>query len=169
MFPPTMFDRVRDAAIEKLANATGDVQGDTEILLLTLAPRAQGGATQLYRDVLHKLEERKNFAKNLELLHAFLAIAMDATKSPDLPVQLGDLDGEAFALLKKTRKENPKFLDALDGRAMNWPRHARQQWHFVKEAVRPPARGWGRDFSLVLLTIVVCAIVVAILKLTNNL
>jgi hypothetical protein len=164
VFPPTMFDRVRDAAIVKLAHATGDVQSDTETLLLTLAPRSQGGATQLYRDVLHKLLEKKHFAKNLELLHAFLAIAMDATKSPDLPVQLGDLDGEAFALLKQTRKETPKFLDALDGRAMNWPRHARQQWHFVKEAVRPPARGWGRDFGMVFGTIVVCAIAVAVLK-----
>ena len=164
LFALTMFEKVRDAAVDRLAAAQGDVQADAEAIILTLAPRVPGGATQLYRDLVHKLDEKKQFGKNLELLHSFLAIALDATKSPDLPVQLGDLDAEAFALLKQTRKYNPKFLDALDSRATNWPRHARQQWHFVMQAVRPPAVGYGRDAGLILGTIVVCAIAVAVLK-----
>jgi hypothetical protein len=167
LFAPTMFDKVRDAAVQRLATDTGDVQGNTETILLTLSPRVSGGATQLYRDILRKLNDQKHFSRNLELLHAFLAIALDATKSPDLPVQLGDLDAETFALLRQTAKENPKFLDTLDGRVLNWPRHARQQWQFVKQAVRPPAIGWGRDIALVAGTVVVCAIIVVVLKVMN--
>jgi hypothetical protein len=142
--PPGLWGRVAAAVQSVLANAA-DVQTDLEAALAKLGPHAEGGPPAMYRDLVRLQQPHRAFWKNPDAVHAFLAVALGAAKTPDLAAKLEQLESDASALaFQAGRRGGRKVLDAVDARTADWPRTARTQWGFLREAVRP--RG-GRDLA----------------------
>ncbi len=154
LFPPRTLGRVLDAITAELAVHAGlaDVQAELEGVLLTVGPHTVGGATGLFRELLHRQEKQKTFWKQPELLRAFLAISLGAPQSAELAAQLDSLEAEAFALAKRTGElGGKKVLAAIERHVESWPRAAQTQWHFLVKAVQPRGlRDVARDAGLFL-------------------
>src|SRR5262249_29402576 len=91
------------------------------------------------------------FWRQVDVLHALLAVALGAADSMELAQQLDNLDAEAYGLAQQVaRNGGAKVLAALDQQAASWPRAAQSRWSFLLRAVQPRgARGLARDAGLV--------------------
>ncbi len=152
--PPTakaeLFDAVAAALVGR-ADGAG-LQTDLEMALVHLGPVLAVDSTDLYENLLRDLRTRTDFGRHPNLVPTFLAVALGATKSPELAGKLDGLDGHAFAVASDAaRRGGRRLLAGVTRQAQDWPRAARTQWGFLVAAVEP--RGVGeffRDAGLVL-------------------
>jgi hypothetical protein len=145
-------ERVFDAVNAELTRRAGseELQRDLEVALLDLGTALSGNPAGLYRDLLRRQRGRRDFARDPNSVHAFLAIALGAAELEDVVSQTDGLEGEAFAVASEAaRKGGRRLLGEIDARSKHWPKSARTQWGFLIEAVRP--RGIGRLLRDVLL------------------
>jgi hypothetical protein len=140
VLPPAAKDEVLEAVDAELSKRpdSPDFQRDLETVLLHLSPLTADGAPGLYRELLRRQRPRRDFGKNPNVLHAFLAVALGAAQNEDAAKRAEGLEGEAFAVAAEAgKKGGRKVLDAIDARTNEWPKAARTQWGFLIEAVRP--------------------------------
>ena len=148
-----LFTAVANALAGK-ADDSG-LQSDLETALVHFGPALATDATDLYENLLRDLRTRTDFGRHANLVPTFLAVALGATKSPDLAGKLDGLDGHAFAVASDAaRRGGTRLLAEIDRRAEAWPKSARTQWGFLSAAVRPrgamglaPRRGAGRRWG----------------------
>ncbi len=139
---PPLFDTTttnRNAAGhgDQIAKGGTDIQQDLENVTLTVGPRYPGGSTPLYRALLRHVEQGKGFWRNEELLHAFVALSLDAAKAEKVNEELNGLDPEAAQLVYGIKKHGgTKLLETIDARTANWPRSARRQWVFLTQSAQ---------------------------------
>lgn len=154
LFPPRTLGRVLDTISAKLTvrAAQPEVQAELEGVLLTVGPHTVSGEAGLFRELLYRQQKQKQFWKQPELLHGFLAIALGAPKSPELAGRLDNLEAEAFALARQIGQlGGKKVLNALEQHVETWPRSAQKQWHFLAKAVQPRGvRDLARDVAFFL-------------------
>src|SRR6185295_6379225 len=72
-----------------------DFQQHLEVVLLHLGPLATDSAA-LYRELLRRQRQRRDFGKQANPVHAFLAVALGASQSPDVAKVTEGLEAEAF-------------------------------------------------------------------------
>jgi hypothetical protein len=137
--------------LRKRARSDG-LQADLEATLVHFGSVLANAPPDLYDALLRGLRERTDFGKDASLVHAFLAVALGATQTTELAGKLDGLDGQAFAVAAEAAKRGGKrLLDQVGRRTEDWPKSARSQWAFLREAVRPRGlRGALRDGGLVL-------------------
>ncbi len=139
LFPSEVRDRLVAAVATELAGRGGaEVQADLERVLLALGAGWPGGASGLYRALLHDRQGQRGAWRRPDLLHAFLAVALGARQSAEVAGLLENLDAEAYALAQQAAQQGgARILAAIDQRAAQWPAAARSQWGFLGRAVRP--------------------------------
>ena len=128
------------------------LQADLEAALVHFGGVLAKESSELYESLLRDLRGRTDFGKEPDLVHAFLAVALGATRTPELSGKLDGLDGHAFAVAAEAaRRGGNRLLQEVDRRSEGWPKPARTQWGFLRAAVRPRGfRGVLRDAGLVL-------------------
>jgi hypothetical protein len=145
VLPPAAKDAVlatTDAALTRRADSD-EYQRDLEAALLHLGPALADGPAALYRELLRRQRQRRDFGRDANTAAAFLSVALGAAKSDEVAKQADGLDGEAFAVAAEVAERGGRrVLDAVTTRAKDWPKAARTQWGFLAAAVRP--KGWGR-------------------------
>lgn len=173
LFGPETQERLITVLGVQLAKDSGDVQEHLEDLILTLGPRYEGGPTPLYRRLLRQVEEDKGFWKREELLHAFVALSLDAAKTEKVNEELNGLDAEAAHLVFQIKRAGgAKLLQSIDSRTAQWPRTARRQWVFLTQSAQLGAGGGKslfREAILVLSGAALALAVVALLRFLNML
>lgn len=145
VLPATARDEVLDAVNAELTRRSdsADFQQDLELVLLYLCTALSDGPAGLYRELLRRQRQRRDFGKHANTLHAFLAVALGSAQFDDLSKQTDGLEGEAFAVAATAAERGGRRLLAeIDARSQAWPKAARAQWGFLYEAVRP--KGVGR-------------------------
>jgi hypothetical protein len=131
-----VFDAVARTLLARAAAET--LQDDLEAVLVRFGDALATGPADLYENMLRDLRGRADVGRSPNLVHAFLAVALGAVKSPDLAGKLDGLDGHAFAVASEAAKRGGRrVLAALDRRAEAWPKDARSKWAFLHTAVRP--------------------------------
>jgi hypothetical protein len=126
-----------NAELTRRANST-EFQHDLEIVLVHLGDALSDGPTGLYRELLRRQRERRDFGRHPNTVQAFLAVALGAARSESAAKQTEGLEGEAFAVAATAAERGGRRLLAeLDTRSKDWPKAARAQWGFLAEAVRP--------------------------------
>jgi hypothetical protein len=140
VLPPAAKAEVFDAVARELVKRAGDesLQDDLEAALVHFGDALATGPADLYENLLRDLRGKTDFGRGANLVHAFLAVALGAAKSPDLAGKLDDLDGQAFAVASDAaRRGGRRVLAEIDRRAGEWPKDARTKWAFLHTAVRP--------------------------------
>jgi hypothetical protein len=121
-------------------------QEEFETVAVALGATLAKGPTDLVQDLLRDLRSRTGFSNSLNATSAALAMSLGAVQSPD--AKFAGLEPDAFAVASDAvRIGKVKRLDELDGRTAGWPDEAKAKWGFLREAVRPPANRFGRDFA----------------------
>lgn len=153
LFSTQVRDRVVDRACEPLRAGRPGVLQDLENVLLALGLCLPGGPSELYRILFGKLRDDKNFWRSEELVHAFVALSLDASDVAEVNQQLNGLDDAAYALVQGIHHYGgPRFLAAIDKRTEAWPRAARRQWVFLTQSGKPAAfQGPLRDGLMLIL------------------
>lgn len=153
LFSPAVRDRVVDRVIEPIRAGRSGVMTDLENVLLTLGQNYPGGSSELYRILFGKLRDDRNFWRSEELVHAFVALSLDASQVAEVNHLLNGLDDAAYALVQGIQHYGgPRFLEALNRRTESWPRPARRQWVFLTQSGKPAAfQGPLRDGLMLLL------------------
>lgn len=119
-----------------------DLQADLEAVLLDLGSALAADPAALYRELLRRQRQRKDFTKHTNTLHAFLAVALGAARNEEAAKQTDGLEAEAFAIAAEAGQlGGAKVIDAIGERTKEWPKAARTQWGFLYEAVRPKGPG----------------------------
>jgi hypothetical protein len=145
VLPPSATGQVLDAANAELTRqaTSGTYRRDLESALLHLGTALAGSPAGLYRELVRKQRERRDFCRHPDGVHAFLAIALGAVESEELAAHADGLEGEAFAVATDAAtRGGRRLVQELDSRAASWPKRARTHWGFLAEAVRP--KGLGR-------------------------
>jgi hypothetical protein len=146
VLPPSARGEVLDTLNAELTRRadSGEFQRDLEVVLLHLGAALSEGPAGLYRELLRRQRERRDFGKHPNTVHAFLAVALGAAQSEEVGKQTEGLEGDAFAVAATAAERGGRrLLAAIDSRAKDWPKAARAQWGFLFEAVRP--KGVGRS------------------------
>ncbi len=157
--PPTAKGDVLEAVAADLSRRaeSPEFQNDLESVLLNAGGVLADSPATLYRELLRRERTRRDFVRQPNMLHAFLAVALGAIKSEELAKQLDGLEGEAFAVAAEAgKKGRRRLLSDLDARSADWPKSARTQWGFLLAAVRP--QGIGRTARDVLFLLAGAAI-----------
>jgi hypothetical protein len=155
--PPAVPASARDelfaaVATELHRRAKSDtLQADLEGVLVHFGSVLAQDPSKLYGSLLRDLRARTDFGKQRGLVHAFLAVALGATESPELAGKLDGLEGHAFAIASAAAERGGnRVLNDIDRRSEGWPKAVRTQWGFLLAAVRPRGfRGMVRDAGLV--------------------
>ncbi|MFO0849299.1 MAG: hypothetical protein U0871_12205 [Gemmataceae bacterium] len=117
------------------------LQADLEAVLVRFGDVLANDPADLSENLLRDLRGRTDFARRPGLVHAFLAVALGAAKSPELVGKLDGLDVQAFAIATESAKAGGRRLLAeIDARTSDWPKAAKTQWGFLKAAVQPRSR-----------------------------
>jgi hypothetical protein len=166
LFSPAVRDRIVDRVVEPIRAGQSGVMADLENVLLTLGQNYPGGPSELYRILFGKLRDDRNFWRNEELVHAFVALSLDASQVAEVNQQLNGLDDAAYALVQGIRHfGGPRFLETIDRRTGAWPRPARRQWVFLTQSGKPASfQGPLRDGLMLLLGAGVAAGVIFLLR-----
>ncbi len=157
-------------ATELLRRANAEtLQANLEAALIAFRGVLANDEADLYENLLRDLRGQTDFGKHTSLVRAFLAVALGAAAAPELAGKLDGLDGHAFAVASDAAKRGgSRVLVAIDRHAESWPKAARAQWGFLREAVRP--RGFRevlRDAGLVLAGAAAASAVWWVLKLVG--
>ena len=139
VLPPSAKEQVLGAVNAGLTarGETPEFQRDLETVLLHLGPLTTDSAS-LFRELLRRQRQRRDFGKQANTVHGFLAVALGAAQSADVAKVTEGLEAEAFAVASEAgTKGGRRVLDEIDGRTKEWPKSARTQWGFLIEAVRP--------------------------------
>ncbi|HMP59680.1 MAG TPA: hypothetical protein PKD86_10025, partial [Gemmatales bacterium] len=166
LFSSQVRDRVVAVAAGPLRSGQPGVMQDLENVLLALGLCYSGGPSELYRVLHGELREDRNFWRTEELVHAFMALSLDASQVPEVNAELNGLDDSAYALVQGMRHYGgPKLVAAIDKRTETWPRPARRQWGFLTQSGKP-ARFQGplRDLLMVAIGTGLAALVFFILR-----
>ncbi|HUR53236.1 MAG TPA: hypothetical protein VMZ71_03850 [Gemmataceae bacterium] len=150
VLPPTAKEQVLDVVNAGLSarGETPEFQQHLEVVLLHLGPLATGSAA-LYRELLRRQRQRRDFGKQAKTVHGFLAVALGASQSADVAKVTEGLEAEAFTIASEAgTKGGRRVLDDIDARTKDWPKSARTQWGFLIEAVRPKGNRAVRDLVL---------------------
>jgi hypothetical protein len=145
VLPPSARGEVLDAVNAELTRRadSAEFQKNLEVVLIHLGDALSDGPVGLYRELLRRQRERRDFGKHANTVHAFLAVALGAAQSESAAKQTEGLEGEAFAVAATAAERGGRRLLAeIDARSKAWPKSARAQWGFLAEAVRP--KGVGR-------------------------
>jgi hypothetical protein len=152
--PPSARGEVRAAVAGELSRRTkaDSLQADLEAVLVHFGGVLADGPSDLYENLLRDLRGRIDLGRHPDLVHALLAVALGATRTPDLGGKLEGLDGHAFAVAHEAaRRGGNRLLNVVDRRAESWPKATRTQWGFLRAAVRPRGfRGFLRDTAFAL-------------------
>ncbi|HEX4608016.1 MAG TPA: hypothetical protein VH092_07415 [Urbifossiella sp.] len=137
------------AELARRADAEG-FQGDLELVLLHLGSVLAENPAGLYRELLRRHRERRDFGAVPRTVHAFLAVALGAALTEDVAKGTEGLEAEAFAIATDAaRRGGRRAMGAIDAQSKKWPKSARTQWGFLAEAVRPKEIGRSlRELSL---------------------
>jgi hypothetical protein len=145
VLPPVAREEVLAAVNAELTRRShsGEFQRDLEVVVLHLGGALSDGHAGLYRELLRRQRERRDFGRHANTVHAFLAVALGAAQSDEVAKQTDGLEGEAFAVAATAAEcGGRRLLAEVDSRSKDWPKAARAQWGFLYEAVRP--KGVGR-------------------------
>jgi hypothetical protein len=140
LLPPSARTEVLDTANAELTRRSdsAEFQQHLEVVLVHLGESLSDGPVGLYRELLRRQRERRDFGKHPNTIHAFLAVALGAAQSETAAKQTEGLEGEAFTVAATAAERGGRRLLAeLDTRSKDWPKAARAQWVFLVEAVRP--------------------------------
>ncbi len=124
------------------------LQTDLETVVAHFGEALATDPTDLFENLLRDRRAiDPRFGSQANSVHAYLAVALGATVTPELAGKLDGLDGHAFAVASDAAKRGGhKLLDEIDARSKNWPKEARGKWGFLMAAVRPKSRV-GRDIA----------------------
>ncbi|HMP02226.1 MAG TPA: hypothetical protein PKC45_06975, partial [Gemmatales bacterium] len=166
LFSSQVRDRVVAVAAGPLRSGQPGVMQDLENVLLALGLCYSGGPSELYRVLHGELREDRNFWRTEELVHAFMALSLDASQVPEVNAELNGLDDSAYALVQGMRHYGgPKLVAAIDKRTETWPRPARRQWVFLTQSGKPASfQGPLRDLLMVAIGTGLAALVFFILR-----
>ena len=145
VLPPSAREEVLAAVNAELTRRSDSdgFQRDLETVLLHAGAALADGPAGLYRELLRRQRERRDFGRHANTVHAFLTVALGAAQSEDVAKQTDGLEAEAFAVAATAAERGGRRLLAeIDSRSADWPKPARAQWGFLYEAVRP--KGVGR-------------------------
>lgn len=168
LFAAPTIDRLVGAVAEQVGKGGPEVQQHLENVTLTVGPRYPGGPTPLYRALLRQVEQQKGFWRNEELLHAFIALSLDAAKADKVNEELNGLDPEAAHLVYGVKRNGgAKLLEAIDARTADWPRSARRQWVFLTQSAELSGGGKSplREAILVVAGVALATMAFAVLRL----
>jgi hypothetical protein len=158
-----VFDAV--AKVFRSRSGAAGLQDDLESVLTQLGGTLAADPADLYENLLRTLRgEGGDFGRDANAVHTFLAVALGATRTPELAGKLDGLDGHAFAVAADAAKRGGnRLLDAVDRRSKDWPKEARTKWGFLLAAVRPKSR-WQRDLTFAAVGAAVAAAVALALR-----
>jgi hypothetical protein len=150
VLPPAAKEQVLEAVNAGLTarSESPEFQRDLEVVLLHLGSLSSDSAS-LYRELLRRQRQRRDFGKQANTVHGFLAVALGASQSADVAKVTEGLEAEAFAIASEAGTLGGwRVLDDIDARTKDWPKSARTQWGFLIEAVRPKGNRAVRDLVL---------------------
>jgi len=144
------------------------LQADLETVVAHFGTSLATDPTDLFENLLRDRRAiDPRFGSQVNAAHAYLAVALGATVTPELAGKLDGLDGHAFAVASDAAKRGGhKALDAIDARAKQWPKEAQTKWGFLLAAVRPKSRA-GRDVSCALIGAAVATVAWFVVKLVG--
>ena len=144
------------------------LQADLETVVAHFGTSLATDPTDLFENLLRDRRAiDPRFGSQVNAAHAYLAVALGATVTPELAGKLDGLDGHAFAVASDAAKRGGhKALDAIDARAKQWPKEAQTKWGFLLAAVRPKSRA-VRDVACALIGAAVATVAWFVVKLVG--
>jgi hypothetical protein len=144
LFPASTGSQVLESASDELVRRSNsvDFQRDLELVLLHLGPAVAENAVGLYRELLRRQRNRRDFGTSRNTIHAFLSVALGAARNEEVAKATEGLEGEAFAIaIDAARRGGRRAIAEIESHSKGWPKSARTQWGFLVEAVKPKEIG----------------------------